>query len=716
MTVSRLGLLGWLILCGLTARAAGTSVQLTLACSPHNDLFLTLQARGLKTERFDAPAQAIAAARPGSAVMLLADDYPAKTLSMPENLYREATAKNLRLYIEFPSFAPGVTFNPPRKTTWERFVVSSNGLGRDLPKGRLLMAHESYFLPSSAQDPMVVVARVAGYNTAVYGIPASAQPVLFRLEGGRVLVATTKLSSFVTSRFAPTREWQALWSHILGHLSGADAVDFTWEPRVGPQYGPHDKLPKDVEKRTFKRAADWYYNSGLLVSEKRQAAVTKLLKAGVELTDPPLAGEPPGDGRRGILEGFSSNIRGDGSQPQRTPIRDDCQGESAMVLAMDWALNRRVASRKTAENLLDFIYFNSDLCGGERGNPKDPAFGLMAWGSTSPAWQVANYGDDNARALLGTLLAEACLGSDRWNEPVLRALLANLRTTGRLGFRGDRINMPDLERQGWRYYHDAAPVNYAPNFEAYVWACYLWAYAHTGEAEFLDKAKAAIAMTMEAFPNQWRWNDNMERARMLLCLAWLVRVNDTEEHRRWLRLMAENLINIQHDCGAFSERFRDVGNGYQIPKSNEAYGTGEMPLIQENGDPVSDQLYVTGFALLGLHEAAGALDDARIERAEDKLAQYVCRIQIRSKSLPCLAGTWFRAFDFERWEAWASSGDAGWGAWSEEAGWAQAWTAGVLGLRQKKTTLWEMTAHTSIREKLPRVRAQMLENQGGPRR
>src|SRR5687768_18066721 len=35
-------------------------------------------------------------------------------------------------------------------------------------------------------------ARVAGYDTAVYGIPTNAQPVLFTRDDGRVFVATTE--------------------------------------------------------------------------------------------------------------------------------------------------------------------------------------------------------------------------------------------------------------------------------------------------------------------------------------------------------------------------------------------------------------------------------------------------------------------------------------------------------------------------------------------
>jgi hypothetical protein len=588
-------------------------------------------------------------------------------------------------------------------------VASSDLFGADLPKGRLLMAHECNYLPSDARSPLVVVGRVAGYDTAVFGIPAQAQPILFSLENGRVLIATTRLSSFITARFAPTREWEALWSYILG------GEKISWQPRVTPMYGPNDPLPAGHEKIALRGMVGWYFNSGLLISPERKGALEKLWSRQAESADRPANLRLDGDGRLGVLEGFSSTIRADGSQPQRVPVRDDCQAETAMVLAMDWAVNHARASRNTASNLLDFIYDTSDLCKGVRGDPRHPSYGLIAWGSTMPAWLVANYGDDNARGMMATMLAEACLGSSRWDESLLRALLANLRTTGRLGFRGDRVDVPDLERLGWRYYHEASPVNYSPHFEAYLWASYLWAYSHTGEREFLDKAETAIRMTMEAFPDKWRWNDNMERAHMLLALAWLVRVADTPEHRHWTRQVADDLMQIQAPCGAIPERFRSASaGGYSIPHSNEAYGTTEGPLIQENGDPVSDQLYVSGFVLLGLHEAAAVLGDARLRGAEDRLAEYLCRIQVKSKSLPSLAGTWFRAFDFNRWEPWASSGDAGWGAWSEEAGWAQAWTAGVLGLRQKQTTLWDMTAKSAIATRLPAVRQQMSQNSGQP--
>ena len=144
-------------------------------------------------------------------------------------------------------------------------------------------------------------------------------------------------------------------------------------------------------------------------------------------------------------------------------------------------------------------------------------------------------------------------------------------------------------------------------------------------------------------------------------------------------------------------------------------GTFEAPLNQGNDDPVSDFLYTSNFALLGLHEAAGALNDPAIKAEEDKLSDYIIRLQARSTEHPDLDGAFFRAFDYKKWEAWASGAislvvlvfrllslvfrlfslvfsdaDIGWGAWSVESGWSQSWITITLGMRQLNTTLWDL--------------------------
>jgi hypothetical protein len=571
----------------------------------------------------------------------------------------------------------------------------------------ILAANDCHFVPiSGVTDADLVVARVAGYDTAVFGIPeTNAFPILFEIPERQLILATTKLSGFVTGRYAPARDWRLLWQQILFALDPDLPASLPFDAVVAPAYPATAKLPRGFQREAFNQAVEWFGHAHLLVNPLEKPALYQTLAANGETASPPQLDAPEGDGSFGILEGYASGILPDGNQLRRLPLRADCNAESAMVFGLDADLNRQRQSGVIASNLLDFVYFKSGMCQGVRADPKQPAFGLIGWGDIAPAWLVANYGDDDARAMLATAVVAAGLKSDRWDEPLCRALLANFRTTGKLGFRGDRLDLPVLEQNGWKHFHEAGTINYSPHFESYLWACYLWGYRQTGFRPFLDRAKTAIGMTIKVYPAQWRWQDNLERAHMLLCLAWLVRVEDTAEHRQWLDKVAGDLLADQQPCGSIHERLAVVNGGhYRVPQRNADYGTTETPLLQQNGDPVSDQLYTTGFALLGLHEAVGATGDVKLKRAEDRLAEFLVRIQTRSKKFSYLNGTWFRAFDDRLWEPWASSADVGWGAWSLESGWGQAWTAAVLGLREKGTTAWEFTGGSHVREHFERLR------------
>lgn len=692
-------------------------MKLTCACKSDNDLYKIFSEIDVEMNRFDTPENAIKSAPPGSGVLILADEYPDLQTLMSTKLYEEAAQKKLRLYVEYPDFIPGVDLKKPITTEWERTVVSSDVFGPDLQKLRILALQDCRYIPVQVDNPILVSARVAGYDTAVYGLPVNSAPILFEISCTNLLISTTKLSNFITGRYAPKGAWKSIWEWILKWVNpDVKTIELNWEPVVRPAYGKSEEMTADYERRSFDAAAEWFHKSRLLIPSSRKEAVDKMLLSGGEMLPTPGPDEPEGDGTYGLLEGYASAINWDGSQTQRVPLRNDCTAEAAMTLSLDWDINTNKHSRDAAVNLLDFIYFNSGMCKGGRGNPEHPAFGLVAWGDIAPVWLVANYGDDNARGILGTIVSAACLDSSRWDEAVMRSLLANLRTTGALGFRTDRIDIPDLERKGWKAYYDASPVSYAPHFESYLWACYLWAYNQTRYEPFLDRTRTAIHMTMDAYPDQWRWGDSIECARMLLALAWLVRVEDTQEHRRWLRLVADDLLITQDACGALQERINDTGGGghYFAPQSNEAYGTSETPLIQQNGDPASDQLYTTGFALLGLHEAFAATSDPIYKKAEDKLAEFLCRIQVHSDEIPYLDGAWFRAFDYRRWEYWASSGDLGWGAWSIESGWCNAWTGAVLGLRVKNTSVWDLTSRSQIAKTFQAVKRDMSRDDGSP--
>lgn len=700
-------------------RASGEARPSLLVCADEtNDLWQALRRSGIRASRYGSVVAALQAAPTGSSVFLLADGYPSRQTTVPDGLLTSARERRLRVFVEYPASLPGLRFGAAQPTNWERLVVSTDRLGPRLPSGRILGLPDARILPvqPAPSSSWLVSARVAGFDQAVYGIPANALPVLFPAGEGDLLVATTALSRMTRNRYAPQWEWEELWNRLLAWAQpGTSLPRLAWKAEVRPALSASASLPQDVESQALRRGVRWVHRSRLLVPGTEVERLHTLLRQGKE-TDEPLDPSRPGDGSHGILEGYASGIRHDGSQPVRIPLRADCQAESAMVLAAGWHSTREGRDRRVSGNLLRYLYETSGMHGGIRADPTHPAYGLIAWGTVAPAWEVASYGDDQARVLLASAAASVWLDDRRWDEAMLRALVANLRTTGRRGFRGDRIDFPELARRGWKSYRSAETVNLSPFFEAYLWACYLWAYRTTGDAEFLERTRSAIRATMAAYPAGWRWGDNLDRSHMALALAWLVRVEDTPEHRAWLARVTDDMLRGQQPNGALAERVNEQGGGghFRVPASNEAYGTGETPLIQHNGDPVSDQLYTGGFALLALHEAASATGEQRWQEAGDRLARYLCHIQVRSEKHPHLDGTWFRAFDYGRWDFWASSADIGWGAWCVESGWGPSWTLAALALRQQRTSLWSLLEKVPLKQHLATVYKNMERNDGSP--
>jgi glycosyltransferase involved in cell wall biosynthesis len=81
---------------------------------------------GCECARTTSAAEAVNRAAPGSAVLILADGYPDTRTSVPPEVFERATAKNLRLYVEYPAAIPGLAFGEPQQTSWERAVVASD--------------------------------------------------------------------------------------------------------------------------------------------------------------------------------------------------------------------------------------------------------------------------------------------------------------------------------------------------------------------------------------------------------------------------------------------------------------------------------------------------------------------------------------------------------------------------------------------------------------
>jgi len=182
---------------------------------------------------------------------------------------------------------------------------------------------------------MLVSARVAGYDTAVFGLTgANPSPILFQHPADpSITVATTKLSSFVRGRFAPLVEWQLLWKVLLQQLvPWAGTVELEWEAAVHPAYGKDDALPPNAAVEASMTGVEWLRGrSGLLPGPKQLARISRFLDprwvdTGSELSNCSYGEckarlwEPPdgerGDGRGGVLEGYTNLIQADGAQYQ----------------------------------------------------------------------------------------------------------------------------------------------------------------------------------------------------------------------------------------------------------------------------------------------------------------------------------------------------------------------------------------------------------------
>lgn len=704
----RIALLCFIAAASLFSAGAADTAAWFFCCRPDNDLFRVAGA-AVRATRVDTPAAAVGQAPNGAAVLLLADGYPETRTAVEPEVLAEAVRKNLRLYVEYPAALPGLQFAAPRAAEWERAVIASDVFGNAAPRLRILALHGCTFLPvenSGGRESHLVMAKVAGFDRAVFGLPETVYPILFDQREGRMLIATTRLSQFVTARFAPKAEWQAVWGYILAWLQpGKEVPRLDWESVVRPTYAVAGKLPTDAIDRAIVRGIEWHTRARMLMHPSWTNEYAKYGDAANPLGPVPNPAWPAGDGECGLLEGFNSRVFPDGSQNVRWWLRTDCNGETALSFALRSRFDGDARSARIAGNLLDWVYFNSGLL---YTDTNSPMFGLLGW---APNTRGTFFQDNDIKAILGCIGTAALLGTNRWDDVLLKNILGNFRTTGVYAFRGECLNDAGLRQNGWLHYWQAPTLHYSAHFEVWSWAAYLWLYDKTHFAPLLDRTLVGIRRMMEAYPSEWRWTNGLqqERGRMLLTLAWLVRVQDTPEHRGWLKRIATDLVADQVDCGAIREEMGELRLGYmRPPQSNEAYGTGEAPLIHQNGDPVADLLYTCNFALFGLHEAAAATGDRFYRDAEEKLIDFLLRVQVHSETRPELDGAWFRAFDFDRWDYFASNSDWGWGAWAVECGWTQGWITTGLALYRLNLNVWDLSRNSQIGKHMADVQPWML--------
>lgn len=649
-----------------------------------------------------------------AALIIPANSYPDSMVDISNDEWRALLEAGHRIYAEFVDNVPDC----PRMEIVQASRLERAYMSNEIISGgaKILSLSAPKYIKYEIPNALVRIGKVAGYDRLAFDIANElTDPVLFHASAGNLLVASTRLTSFRQSRFAPKDSVQELWRYILGWLIEEPAASLPeYSLLCRPEYSEKETLPANSEETAISKSIHWFYNAGMLLSESQEGEYCKVAD-----DDYFFRTETGGDGSGGVLEGYVSEVNHFGKQPHRWWRRADCTGEVAGSFALSSLLSSDGKERKVAENLLDWLVFSSRLIGGIRQDVKSPACGLLGWHDRpryarfhhADGWDIY-YGDDNARAILGMIAVAGSLKIERWNQAIVRGILANYRTSGPHGLRKNAIWNDELTQKGWKHFFDNEELDEAwisPHYQCYLSACYLWLYQQTGDEMLFDHGNKGIRLLMEAYPKRWRWTNGLqqERARMLLPLAWLFRITKDPLHRAWLNQMAEDLLAHQTPCGAIREVLAEGNGKYGPPQKHEDYGTREASLLQKDGDSVADLLYTCNFAFLGLHEAAEATGDNFYRNAEERLSRFLARIQTKSED-PAYDGVWYRAFDFSKWEVWGSDADGAWGAWCVETGWTQAWITSVFALRRKTTSLWELPVSGQFRDIYYREKADML--------
>ena len=680
--------------------------------NPHSDLAQLLEKEGYHLQYCASVSEVLEKAPKRSGVLLLNTTYPEQGIVLTTNDLDVIKTKSLRVLVEFPQQLGENVCVKTNTMELER-VVACDSLTPQLPKMSLMDFHSCVVkkMKDTPDSTYIVVAKVAGFDKAVYGLDNTPTLPLLYQENENIMVAATNISNFSVSRYMPEHRVQSVFEYILSWLLQKESVKLSsWISYVKPAYSADAKLPKDAARESIAKGIEWYYNGHFLVHPSwKKEWVDKYMGDGLMPVGPELPAESPdGDGTLGVLEGHMSGIYHDGKQRYRYWMRDDVQGESSYAFAAAGDLLAKDDYLKVSSNLLNYSF--REYRDSVRNNPKSPSYGLLGWAYTH---KNTYYGDDNARSILGSLGASAILNDTSWDKQIVECIVGNFRTTGKNGFRGGNILDADLQKNGWRHYFHSDLVNLHPHFESWNWACYLWLYTQTKYQPLLDRVKKGVELMMKGYPNDWNWTNGIqqERARMILPLAWLYRVEPTEQHQQWLQFITEELLKNQVACGGIREELgNEAKSMFGCTPSNDAYGRTEASLIFKNGDPVADMLYTTNFAFVGLCEAAMATQNPEYLKAVNQMRDFLIRIQVRSDKFKNVDGAWFRAFNYQDWNYWASNADAGWGAWSTLTGWIQSWIIGTQYLIEKNTSLWDLAAKKDVSAIAGNVIEEMITN------
>lgn len=438
-----------------------------------------------------------------------------------------------------------------------------------------------------------------------------------------VMLSSFEISNFSRARFAPRGAWESLISFIAQWLTGQKPLAM---PQPPIRYGAPGEDFGTRLRNAQEDAAAWLENY---------------------LVD---------DGNGGILEGLRHGVHPDGRQDISNEIRTDCSGEAAGALRFCSEVFGSEKYGKEADNLEKFI-FGPML---ERGGV---CHGMLRWSAN--AWGVC-YQDDVARAILPTLLYGVIGGKCEYTdelEMILDFLVATTAKDGCRAFRTDRVSLTEESIRSLAEAEHGLP---SAHYNAYYHAALILGTRLLGNEKYLDTARRGLETIMSLYPNTHReQSETEEMCRLIFPLASLYEATGDEKHREMLYRVTDDLEKRRHSSGGYLE----WDTGYKAACSRES--TGECSVLTENGDPVADLLYSVNWLPTAFAYAYHVTDDSRYMTLWRGITEFFLNTQVRSAN-KMINGSWCRAFDMDRGEAYANPHDAGWAAYASESGWTNA--------------------------------------------
>jgi len=686
---------------GSTPDSTAIKVCLVTGDRPrHLDIAQVFEELGLTVD--SVPESAVASLTPGSYSLLwiVPATYPdpmeisATNLSVIEKFLEAGKG----VFVEFASNFPGVRpAGPIRKADVARlFVAEAAPFPDALPVGAILDPHDAVCLPLQEAAParaIVQIAKIAGVEKIDAGIPPKdlIAGVLFGERGrGKFAVAATSVSEYSRRQYAPQAHWKRLLRDLVlallpetdraqvlaGYIplqarteprtwvepgtpyqvvaetttgvrvSIVDHPDAAWKEAAPGRFEAQLTSPQSGERQVQVRATRQSTTRAAAVAlrvEDRKSAYRRALDRNIRWFERSGVLLRP-DGSLGVAEWISGpDIEGNripfGKRQGFSPERADCVFESALAFWLYGEVNSSdrhlEIGRNMLRNIMDFQRLNAD----------DSFYGLWyTRGREGPIFQ-----DDTALAIMCSLAAYRYT-----RQPMFLRRGRLAADTSAVVFAAGAPKQAEA----------ADPLHARPSDRGQLIAAWLYSYGITGDHTFLNLALPALHELIESFPQLERSliTRTGESSRFLLPLALACAYSIDRRFAAALRKQAEYLCSRMAPCGAIQEEGLNIGN---------RVAGGDLSLVHDSTEPISDQLYTTSFAAMNFWVAYKATQDKFYRDSYFRVADYLVRIQLESPDYT-LDGGWMRGFDYSLWEYYGSNADQSWTAYCLETGWANA--------------------------------------------